>query len=124
VRRIHHIYVAGPLTKGDPFLNVRAALLAGDLLRRAGFAPYVPHEHVLWQMVTGTVEYEAAMSLDLAWVTRCDALLRLPGESSGADREVEHARKLGLPVYTDIDELLRNPAAIEMADGCGCARTA
>jgi hypothetical protein len=36
---------------------------------------------------------------------RCDAVLRLPGESRGADLDVARARELGLPVYTDVDEL-------------------
>ena len=37
--------------------------------------------------------------MDLAWIERCDALLRMPGESSGADREVEHARAHSVPVF-------------------------
>lgn len=36
---------------------------------------------------------------------RCDAVLRLPGASRGADRDVAHAQALGLPVYHHIDEL-------------------
>jgi hypothetical protein len=35
----------------------------------------------------------------------CDAVLRIPGESRGADLDVAHALKLGLPVYRDVDEL-------------------
>jgi len=36
---------------------------------------------------------------------RCDALLRLPGASRGADLDVARARALGLPVLTSVDEL-------------------
>jgi hypothetical protein len=36
---------------------------------------------------------------------RCDALLRLPGASRGADMDVARARALGLPVLTSVDEL-------------------
>ena len=36
---------------------------------------------------------------------RCDAVLRIPGESRGADLDVGRARALGLPVYTDVREL-------------------
>jgi hypothetical protein len=36
---------------------------------------------------------------------RCDALLRIPGESKGADQDVERARALGLPVYFALAEL-------------------
>lgn len=38
---------------------------------------------------------------------RCDAVLRLPGQSRGADLDVARARELGLPVYFDIEELPR-----------------
>jgi hypothetical protein len=36
---------------------------------------------------------------------RCDAVLRLPGASRGADMDVARARALGLPVYASVDEL-------------------
>jgi hypothetical protein len=35
----------------------------------------------------------------------CDAVLRLPGESRGADQDVAIARERGLPVYHHVDEL-------------------
>ncbi|MGW8483383.1 DUF4406 domain-containing protein [Microbacterium sp. NPDC055903] len=35
----------------------------------------------------------------------CDAVLRLPGASTGADEDVRIARIKGLPVYTDISEI-------------------
>jgi hypothetical protein len=35
----------------------------------------------------------------------CDAVLRLPGASTGADQDVAIARRLGLPVYHDIGEV-------------------
>lgn len=35
----------------------------------------------------------------------CGAVLRIPGESRGADLDVARARRLGLPVYTDVSEL-------------------
>ena len=36
---------------------------------------------------------------------RCDAVLRLPGASRGADIDVARAQGLGLPVYQRVDEL-------------------
>jgi hypothetical protein len=45
--------------------------------------------------------YPAARRL----IERCDAVLRIPGESKGADGDVELAGKLGLPVYHRLDEL-------------------
>jgi hypothetical protein len=35
----------------------------------------------------------------------CDAVLRLPGESTGADRDVAIARRRGIPVYHHVDEI-------------------
>jgi hypothetical protein len=36
----------------------------------------------------------------------CDAVLRLPGESRGADNDVRLARERGLPIYYDLAEVL------------------
>jgi hypothetical protein len=36
---------------------------------------------------------------------RCDAVLRLPGASRGADMDVARAQAQGLPVYHHVDEL-------------------
>jgi hypothetical protein len=35
----------------------------------------------------------------------CDAVLRLPGESTGADQDVAIARQRGIPVYTSLDDV-------------------
>ena len=35
----------------------------------------------------------------------CDAVLRLPGESTGADQDVAIARERGLPVYTRVEDI-------------------
>ena len=49
-------------------------------------------------------------------LARCDAVLRLPGASRGADMDVERARARGLPVVYDVNELpLRQQAAIAVA---------
>jgi hypothetical protein len=38
----------------------------------------------------------------------CDAVLRLPGESKGADNDIRIARERGIPVYFSLDDI---PAA-------------
>ena len=38
-------------------------------------------------------------------IERCDAVLRIPGESRGADMDVARARELGLRVCFDVSEL-------------------
>ena len=51
--------------------------------------------------VFSAYQYPVAQRL----LCRCDAVLRIPGASLGADKDVELARALGLPVYTDISAL-------------------
>jgi hypothetical protein len=51
--------------------------------------------------VFAAYQYPVAQRL----LERCDALLRLPGASRGADLDVARARALGLPVLTSVDEL-------------------
>lgn len=38
-------------------------------------------------------------------ISRCDAVLRLPGDSRGADLDVARARALGLPVVHSVEDL-------------------
>jgi len=92
------IYVAGPLGTTDPFSRAGEAIRYADRLRAAGYACVVPHLNVLWAVACPGVPYEEWMRLDLALLERCDALVRLPGVSPGADREVAAARAWGIPV--------------------------
>lgn len=99
------IFISGPVTK-DPLLGTRRAILAASQLADAGITPFVPHLYTLWEMISPR-PYEDWMSFCFNWLTACQAVLRLPGESSGADREVELAKSLGMPVFTTVEELLR-----------------
>jgi Domain of unknown function (DUF4406) len=99
------IYVAGPYTKGDVAVNVRNAFEAANQLADLGYAPFVPHGTHFWHMMFPR-PYEFWLELDNQFVPDCDAILRIPGESSGADKEVALAGKLGLPVFHSIGELV------------------
>jgi hypothetical protein len=102
------VYVCGPISFGDLAHNIAQAEAAFFALLKAGFAPFCPH----WSCysngpiklpTTGAVIAEATsmggggctheqwVDVDLAWVEVADAVLRLPGESKGADREVNCA---------------------------------
>lgn len=99
------VYVAGPLSRGDTAGNVRAAISAAGELVTLGHLPYVPHLTILWHLVQPR-PYEEWMRLDLAWLAVCDALVRLPGDSLGAEVEVERAHELGIPVYLSVEGLV------------------
>jgi hypothetical protein len=99
------IYIAGPYTQGDVALNVRNAYAAASRLADEGFSPFVPHSTHFWHMLFPR-PYEDWLKLDLAFIPCCDAVLRLPGASQGADGEVAAARANGIPVFTDIEVLI------------------
>ncbi len=80
------IFAAGHL----PMIGEWVAL---PVLRSAGATVFDP--------VAGQVMYPAAQRL----LEHCDAVLRLPGESAGADQDVAIAQRRGLPVYYRIEDV-------------------
>jgi len=112
------ILIAGPYasgTGGDP------ALMARNLARleeaawpifAAGHVPMIGEWVALPVLrsagATGPADplaeqvmYPTAARL----LAHCDAVLRLPGESKGADQDVAIARQRGIPVYFSLDEI-------------------
>jgi len=98
------VYVAGPYTLGDVCLNVRNAIQAGNELADQGLIPFVPHLSHFWHMLCPR-PYDFWLDYDNQFLPDCDALLRLPGESSGSDKEVALAMSLGIPVFHSIEEV-------------------
>lgn len=98
------LYVAGPYSKPDPVSNTHAVCrVAIEIYERTEWCPVVPHLSLLWQAVTPR-EYRHWLDYDLHLMRRCDAVVRLPGTSPGADEEIEEANRLGIRVLC-IDEL-------------------
>lgn len=101
------VYIAGPISKGDRQANVQSGIAAGLDLLHAGFAPFIPHlsDFVASQDTVGTANYEKWLELDFSFISVCDAVLRLPGKSAGADREVAFARSINVPVFDTLENL-------------------
>jgi hypothetical protein len=99
------VYIASPYTKGDVAVNVRTQLEMANKLMDLGFAPFAPlYSH--FQHMAFPRPYEDWIKIDLEWVKVCDAVLRLPGESKGADGEVLYATDLNIPVFYTVEELI------------------
>lgn len=100
------VYVAGPLSSsGSRLANVEIAMEAGRKLITAGLAPLIPHlTHFMDP--NDALGYENHIEVCLAWVRVSQAILRLPGRSSGAEREVALARELSIPVYENASTLV------------------
>lgn len=106
------IYLSGPLTKGDRSANVFAFMQAHEILMDAGFSVVNPGLTALlpWAWEKDHADWIAC---DLEIVERCDMLVRLPGESKGADQERWHAIHHLIPVlHIDNPLDLRNPNVI------------
>ena len=109
------ILIAGPYrsgTNGDPTAiaeNLRRLEDAAAPIYRLGHIPMIG-EWVALPIARG-VAPEEAPEVDVLYDTarlllqRCDAVLRLPGESSGADNDVAIARERGLPVYYRLEDI-------------------
>jgi len=97
------VYLAGPYSKPDPMVNMHKAIKLADSLLDI-CVPFVPQLSGTWHMVSPK-PYETWLELDLCYLARCDALLRFGGESTGADSEVEVARRRYIPTFFSVEDL-------------------
>ncbi|WP_244516738.1 DUF4406 domain-containing protein [Arthrobacter alpinus] len=112
------ILIAGPYRSGtgdDPELlrrNLNRLEAAAWPIFQAGHLPMIGEWVALPVLesagvtdlsdpLAGEVMYPAAERL----LQRCDAVLRLPGESRGADQDVALARDRGIPVYDHLGDI-------------------
>ena len=100
------VYIASAYTIGDTAVNVRKQIDVGNELIGYGFAVFLPLLSHFQHMIHPQ-PYEVWMDQDMTWVASCDCLLRLPGQSRGADREVDRAKEVGIPVFFSVDELCK-----------------
>jgi len=91
------VYIASPYTKGDVAANVRQSMDAFEELASLGFIPYCPLLTHFQHMVHPR-NYEFWLSYDLEWLAVCDVMIRIDGESAGADKEERFANEHGIPV--------------------------
>jgi len=112
------ILIAGPYasgTGGDPELMARNLTRLEEAawpIFRAGHVPMIGEWVALPVLssagadgpgdpLAAEVMYPTAERL----LQHCDAVLRLPGESRGADQDVAIAQARGIPVYRSLDEV-------------------
>lgn len=114
-----YVYISGPLTTdadGDPVTeaeqkqNVWRAMAVCFRLLEMGHYPYCPHlNYYLGQFLRGKgigrTADEFYLPWDVAWVSKCDVLLRL-GKSHGSDVELEVAEENELEICTHITDII------------------
>lgn len=112
------ILISGPYMTGT---NGDEALIQGNLARMEAMAlPLFEKGHLgvvgewlAWPVISAAggqthdspefAEYQYPVAHRL--LDRCDAVLRISGESRGADIECQKAREMGKPVYLGLDEV-------------------
>ena len=102
------VYISGPITLGDRQHNFDQAAAAHARLMLAGFAVLNPMLTMRLPFGWDSEQFPHDLWLAgcLPWVSVADAVLRLPGESRGADLECAYAGLRGIPVFYDIVELI------------------
>lgn len=113
------ILIAGPYrsgTDGDPAAmeaNLRRLEEAAWPVFAAGHVPMIGEWVALPVLRSAGATVEDDLADDVLYPTarrlleHCDAVLRLPGESAGADQDVAIAESRGLPVYHDVADIPR-----------------
>jgi len=106
------IYIAGAISNGHSatprgiYQNVKTAQFYYEQLIKKGYSPILPHlSYYAWLDMKEDVDWKTWIEMDLDYVEASIGLLRIPGESKGADREVEFAKKIGKPVYFNLNEI-------------------
>ena len=112
------ILIAGPYRSGtgdDPELmarNLQRLEEAAWPIFRAGHVPMIGEWVALPVLrsagqpsVTGALGEEVMYPTAQRLLAHCDAVLRLPGASTGADQDVAIATERGLPVYRELAEI-------------------
>ena len=112
------ILIAGPYRSGtgdDPEKmaeNLRRLEEASWPIFQAGHVPMIGEWVALpiWRVAggkrIGDARYDEILHPTAGrLIERCDAILRLPGESKGADNDVRLAKERGIPVYYHLSEI-------------------
>jgi hypothetical protein len=113
------ILIAGPYRSGT---NDQPELMAKNLRRleevalplfRAGHIPMIGEWVALPLLRAGgskkpgdEIYNEIAYPVAERLLTKCDAVLRLEGESNGADQDVRIAKDLGLKIFYRLEDIL------------------
>lgn len=105
---IRKIYIAGPISNGgkskDPRSVYKAVIESEKYYLAAvrnGWTPLLPHfSYYAWihDEEDEGIHWDRWMELDLDWIDSCYCLVRIPGESKGADAEVRYAKKKNIRV--------------------------
>lgn len=98
------VYIAGPYAKGDVAHNIRRVIDVANQIAGMGHTPFIPHLFHFWHLIHHHPD-EFWLRMDLTWISCCDVLFLLDGESEGAKVEVNFALQKGIEIITSMEGL-------------------
>jgi len=117
-KKIKYVYIAGAITPKSStqnhaleyIENIELMFRAWGILMAAGLYPFCPAFDLLGILsFPGKFTEEEIKKYSLGWLEKCDAIVLLPGwaKSSGARAEVKLAKKLGLKIFCNFQEVVQ-----------------
>ena len=107
------IYISGPYSADnvmDVLHNIRKGLIMSFKVLLNGFAPFCPWLDFLFVFfdIRRRLKKQHFYDYSIAWLEVSDGILMIEGwrDSDGAVHEYEKAKKKGIPIFYDINELL------------------
>ena len=102
------IFIASPYSTPDGeqvAVNVRKSMAAWHELEEWGFAGHCPLLTHFLHMHQPKLR-RTWLTHDNHWLLKCDCVLRLPGESEGADAECVLAHRHHIPVFYSVADIV------------------
>lgn len=100
------LYVAGAYS-GNTTENIKKAEEVSINLIRNGFHVVTPHKNTSGyeKYEDETITYKTWINMDLDILSRCDAIYVMQNShnSNGTKKEIEHAKKLNMPIIYEKD---------------------
>lgn len=109
-KNVKLVYVAGPFsgaTRSDVESNIAKAVDVGLVVAEMGACPVIPHANTAHPRFEQLQDYRFWIDATSKLLTRCDALITVPGWklSWGACGEVMLATELRIPVFHEENDL-------------------
>ena len=110
MERKTRVYIAGKLNDDAVgyLHNVHKMMETAEACRLAGFSVFIPAIDLLCGIKHGYTDYHDYFDNGQPWLMASDAVLLVPGweTSKGTAAEIETAKKLGIPVFAELSELI------------------
>jgi hypothetical protein len=110
------VYVAGAYSADnvlDIFENMRKGIKVSTRLLLDGFAPFCPwldYQYSLMLKDGEKISIETYYNYCIEWLKVSDIIFLVAGwgSSKGTKKEIEIAKELNIPIFTDYEKLLKN----------------